>query len=119
MWTGDRLGLSASLAPEFGPYPREGEQRAILIEGEPNDILLFGLGVRLRRVLSETVRRNKTPVFRFQPSPPVRRGRVADIRDRWPRQCAVVAACPTASSPSRAQKAGGPPSFKSAQVFGR
>jgi hypothetical protein len=40
---------------EFGPDPGEREWRAIIIEREPDDILLFGLGVRLRRVLREAV----------------------------------------------------------------
>jgi hypothetical protein len=51
MRTWDRLRLGATITFEFGPYPGEGERRAITIEREPDDILLFGLEVRLRRVL--------------------------------------------------------------------
>jgi hypothetical protein len=50
MWTGDQLGFRAPVAFELGPDASEGERGPVLIEGEPNDILLFGLGVRLRRV---------------------------------------------------------------------
>jgi hypothetical protein len=46
MWTGDRFGFRAPVALEFSPDAREGEQRAVLIEGEPNDILAVGLWVR-------------------------------------------------------------------------
>jgi hypothetical protein len=42
---GFRLG--ASVALEFGPDASERERRAILIQGEPHDVLLFGVGVRL------------------------------------------------------------------------
>jgi len=44
---GDRLRLGATIAFEFGPDTGERERRAILIEREPDDILLFGLRVRL------------------------------------------------------------------------
>jgi len=36
---GDRLRLGAPVAFEFGPDAREGEQRSVLVEGEPNDVL--------------------------------------------------------------------------------
>jgi hypothetical protein len=55
LWTGDGLRLGATIAFEFGPDPGEREWRAIIIQREPDDILLFGLGVRLRRVLREAV----------------------------------------------------------------
>ena len=59
---GDRFGLCTALAPEFGPDPTEREQRTVLVEREPNDVLLFCFRVRLRRVAA----------FRFQPRLPVR-----------------------------------------------
>jgi len=46
LWTGDGLRLGATIAFEFGPDPGEREWRAIIIEREPHDILLFGLRVR-------------------------------------------------------------------------
>jgi hypothetical protein len=59
---GFRLG--APVALEFGPDASEREQRAVIVEREPNDVFLFGLGVRLRRILGETVRRDQAAVFR-------------------------------------------------------
>jgi hypothetical protein len=52
---GDRLRLGAAITFEFSPDPREGEQWSLVIAREPDDILLFGLGVRLRRILRKTV----------------------------------------------------------------
>ncbi len=46
LWTGDGLRLGATIAFKFGPDPGEREWRAIIIEREPHDILLFGLRVR-------------------------------------------------------------------------
>jgi len=46
LWTGDGLRLGATIAFEFGPDSGEREWRAIIIEREPHDILLFGLRVR-------------------------------------------------------------------------
>jgi hypothetical protein len=60
------------VAPELGPEAAEGEQRRILIEREPNHILLFGLGVRLRGILRKAIRREEAPAFRFEPAPPMR-----------------------------------------------
>jgi hypothetical protein len=62
---GDRLRLGATITFEFGPYPGEGERRAITIEREPDDILLFGLGVRLRRILRKAVGGDQATVFRL------------------------------------------------------
>jgi hypothetical protein len=76
---GFRLGASVSL--EFGPDASERERRTILIEGEPHDVLLFGVGVRLGRVFREAVRRDQTAVLWLEPSPPVRRRRVPDVGD--------------------------------------
>src|SRR6267378_6128845 len=45
---GDRLQLCAAAALELGPQAAEGEQRSIIVERKPDDILLAGLRVRLR-----------------------------------------------------------------------
>ena len=73
--------LSASVSLEFGPDASERKQRAILIQGEPHDVLLFGVGVRLGRVFREAVRRDQTAVLWLEPSPSVRRRRVPDVGD--------------------------------------
>ena len=62
---GDRLRLGATITFEFGPYPGEREWLAIIIEREPHDILLFGLGVRLRLIFREAVGRDQAAVFRL------------------------------------------------------
>jgi hypothetical protein len=62
MRPGDRFGLGASIALEFGPNASEGEKRSVIIQRKPNHVLFAGLLVRLRRVLSETVRRDQAPV---------------------------------------------------------
>lgn len=62
----------------------EGEQRPVIVEGEPNDVLLAGLRVGLRRVFGEAVGRDETPTFRLQPASPVRRGGVLDVGDWYP-----------------------------------
>jgi len=36
--SGDRHGLGAPIAFELGPDAREGEQRAVLVEREPNGV---------------------------------------------------------------------------------
>jgi hypothetical protein len=57
---GDRLRLGATVPLELGSEPAEGEQRSVHIERKPNHVLLFGLRVRLRRVLREAIRREGT-----------------------------------------------------------
>jgi len=64
---GDRLGLCAAVALVLGPDTGEGRERSIIIEPEPDDVFLFGLGVRLWRVFREAVERNKTTIFRLEP----------------------------------------------------
>ena len=76
---GFRLGASVSL--EFGPDASKREQRAVIVEREPYDIFLFGVGVRLGRLFREAVRRDQTTVLWLEPSPPVRRRRVPDVGD--------------------------------------
>ena len=44
MRAGNGLRLGAPLALEFGPDAREREQRAVIIEREPHDVFLFGIG---------------------------------------------------------------------------
>ena len=52
---GDRLRLGATVALELGPEPAEGEQRSVVVQREPNDVLLFRFRVWLRRVFREAV----------------------------------------------------------------
>lgn len=42
---GDRLGLGAAVAAEFGPDPRETEQRPAFLEREPDDVFLSFLSL--------------------------------------------------------------------------
>jgi hypothetical protein len=53
-----------ALGAVLGPDAGEGEQWPILIQREPDDILL-GLRVRLRRVFSEAVGRDQASVLRL------------------------------------------------------
>lgn len=52
MRVGNGFRLGAPVVLEFGPDASEREQRAAIIDREPHDIFLFGLGVRLRRIRS-------------------------------------------------------------------
>jgi hypothetical protein len=62
---GDGLRLGAAITFEFGPDTSKRERRAIIIiEREPDDILLFGLGVRLRRILGKNCWRGRGTGFR-------------------------------------------------------
>jgi hypothetical protein len=58
MRSGDRLRLRATVAIERGPDASKREQGPVLIEREPDDILLLGLRVRIWSVLGEAVCRN-------------------------------------------------------------
>ena len=51
----DRLGLRAPVTFELRPTPSEGEQRAVFVEGEPDDVFHFRRRVRLGRVFREAV----------------------------------------------------------------
>ena len=77
----DWLRLGAPIALELSPEPAEGEQRSVVVQREPNDVLLFRFRVWLRRVFREAVCRDQATIFRLQPAAPVRRGSVADIGD--------------------------------------
>jgi hypothetical protein len=65
----------------FGPDASERERRAILIEDESHDVLLFGGRVCLGCVFREAVRRDEAAVLWLEPSPSVRRRRVPDVGD--------------------------------------
>jgi hypothetical protein len=56
MWSGDRLGLRASLAAILCPDASEGEGWPVLIERKPNHVFLLRLRVRLGRVFGEVKR---------------------------------------------------------------
>jgi hypothetical protein len=96
--SGDRLGLRATVALELGPDAREGRQRTVIVEREPDHILLLGFRVRLGRVFGKAVERHEASVLSLQPTAPVRRRGVADVGDGRP---AGAVACPSASASSR------------------
>jgi hypothetical protein len=62
---GDWLRLRATVALEFGPDAGEGEQRAVVIERKPYNVLFLGQRVRLRRVLREAVGWDEAAVLRL------------------------------------------------------
>ena len=68
----DRFRLGPALTFEFGLDSGEGKQGPFSIQSEPHDILLARRRVRLRRILSKAVGRDKAPVLWFQPATPVR-----------------------------------------------
>ena len=78
-----RLRLGASIAPVLGPDARECREGPVVVEREPNHVLL-GLRVRLRRIFGEAVERYQATVFRLQAASPVRRRRIPDVGDRRP-----------------------------------
>ena len=67
-----RLRLRAAITVERRPDASESEQRSVIVQGEPDDILLLRLRVWLRRVLGEAVGRDQAAVLRLQPAAPVR-----------------------------------------------
>jgi hypothetical protein len=67
--TGDWLGLCSSVALKFGPDAREGRKRPIVVEREPDHVLLFRLRIRLGRVFGKAVERHQAPVFRLLSQP--------------------------------------------------
>ena len=57
MRAGDRLRLGATVALELGSQSAEGERRAIIIECEPDDILLSLLPLATDRLAQPLCRR--------------------------------------------------------------
>jgi hypothetical protein len=55
----DWLRLGAPIALELSPEPAEGEQRSVVVQREPHDVLLFRFRVWLRRVFREAVCRDQ------------------------------------------------------------
>ena len=78
---GDPIGVLALRAPHAGPGPpdpREGEERPVLVEGEPDRRL-----ARLRvGVLAERRDRHEAAMGDPEPGPPVRARDIAHIGDR-------------------------------------
>jgi hypothetical protein len=81
MWAGDWFRFGAAIAFEFGPDSGEGEQGAIFVQTEPNNILLARRRVRLRCVFGKAIGWDKAAVFRFEPTLSVQRVGVANIGD--------------------------------------
>ena len=52
---GGGLRLGAAVAPELGPDTSEDRQRPIVVQRKPDDILLFGFRIRLRRRFRKAV----------------------------------------------------------------
>jgi hypothetical protein len=73
MRAGNRFRFRPAVALELGPDASKAGQRSVVIDREPDDVLLFGLGVRLGCVFSEAVEWHQAAVFRLQPAAPVRR----------------------------------------------
>jgi hypothetical protein len=46
----DRLGLRAPVTFKLRPTPSEGEQRAVFVEGEPDDVFFFVAGSARARI---------------------------------------------------------------------
>ena len=64
----DRFGFGPAITFELSPDATECEGRPVLVERKPDDVFLFGVGVRLRRIFGEAVRRNQASTFRLQPA---------------------------------------------------
>jgi hypothetical protein len=54
-----------AVALELGPDTREREHRPIIIQSKPNDVFLFRLGVRFRRIFREAVAGTRQRVSGF------------------------------------------------------
>jgi hypothetical protein len=89
----DRFGLRAAIISGFGPEASEGEKRAVVIESEPNNALLIGLGIGLAAERFSVVFRACSPgrILSCRPRrclcDPCRRApwRVVCIAPVWPR----------------------------------
>ena len=54
---GDRLGLRATVALEFGPDAGKSKQRSVIAQGEPDNVLFLGQRVRLWSVFGKAIGR--------------------------------------------------------------
>jgi hypothetical protein len=61
----DLLGLRAAITVECRPDPGEREWWTILVESEPDNVLLFGHRVRLRSVFSKLFAGTRQRLFGF------------------------------------------------------
>jgi hypothetical protein len=59
--SGDRFRLGAPVAFELGPDTGKCGERPIVIQREPNDVLLLRLGVRFGRILGKAISKPKRP----------------------------------------------------------
>ena len=66
-----RLRLGAAITVERRPDASEGEQRAVVVEREPDHVFFLRLRVRLWRVFGEAVGRDQASVLSTEPRPPV------------------------------------------------
>ena len=73
MRPGDRLRFGTTVAVERRPDAGKAEQRAGLVECEPDDILFLCFRIRLRRVLGKAVGWHQAAAFRLEPHAPMRR----------------------------------------------
>ena len=71
--SGDGFRLGATVTLELGPDSGEAKQGSVVVQRKPNDILLTGRGIRLRRIFGEAVYRDQAATFRLQPCSPVAR----------------------------------------------
>jgi len=100
-----RLRLRAAITIERRPDAGEGEQRPVIVEREPDDILFPGLRVRLRRVLGEAVRRGIKQRFSGLSQPRQCGDEVLRMFVTGIHRLEAVAACPSASWPFHAKLA--------------
>ena len=84
MRTGDRLRFRSAVPVKSCPDAGKAKQRPALVAREPDDVLVFGLGVRLRRILGKAIGRHQAAVFGLEPGAPMRRGGIADVGHRRP-----------------------------------
>src|SRR6185437_13739252 len=67
-----------------GPDAREAKYGSALIERKPDNILLLGLRICLRRIFGEAVCRHQAAVLRLEPHAPMRGRGIADVGNRRP-----------------------------------
>src|ERR1700677_4286335 len=66
--TGHRFRLWAAIALERDPEAGEREQRTLVVDCEPNHVLLAGRGICFRHVFGTAAGWHKSTVFRLEPS---------------------------------------------------
>src|SRR6185312_17080446 len=84
MGAGNWLRFCAVVSPKLGPDAREAEEWPARVERKPDNILLLGLRICLRRIFGEAVGGHQAAVLRFEPHAPMRGRGIADVGNRRP-----------------------------------